>query len=532
MKPKHFFVLVFVLIGVSAVFFLFYQGKFTDDNKKAPLAPTEVVARLHLHPLASPEKIAEAERQVVTSWEEWIAARTEIDVAKIVLEWSELPTTVENLLKMNRNANRKIAAYFQAPQMPPPKTAAPMTSEDYVEAKKRELAQRYYQGPQTPEALIAKFGKKYLEKYPKSTDWNDHYPAAEWLQTLINKGVTFKEFQDYSYYMGLRRNLIRLKDEPTQWRSGNWGIPITTNFEAYKDGYIDRKIWEDRIREKVRRDYPNETMVTVFFPSHHPDKYLPTIGKTTFVRRSKGGSMSTWGTMLTDEQKDNLLYKGIEPEDIEIVYIDGEYNILSEKPTPFNPEKWLEDHSYITEFDGIQITSENYEEVLGEKMPDQWQKWYEEKHGQDPSGAVPAYHDKNALRTAARDAALQTQEQFQQGLRELEKFANMSDTEIQAELERRLIPQLPELPTDADIENRLWSEVQSAQMTPARFEAALKILEQYGPEEGMQRLSKADPKAAAQVQRIIGLPPDTERPPAEQPAPEPQHRRVPTETNR
>ena len=237
------------------------------------------------------------------------------------------------------------------------------------------------------------------------------------------------------------------------------------------------------------------------------------------------------GSMLTNEQKDNLRDKGIEPEDVEIVYIDGEYNILSEKPTPYNREKWLEDHSHITEFDGIQITSENYEEVLGEKMPDQWQKWYEKKHGQDPSVVVPSYHDKNALRTAARDAALQAQEQFQQGLRELEKFANMSDTEIQAELERRLIPQQPELPTAENIENKLWSEVQSARMTPARFEAALKVLEQYGPEEGMQKLAEADPKAAEQVKRIFGIPPETEQPPTQQPAPDPQNRHVPPESN-
>ena len=141
MKPKHFFLLVFVLIGISSGSFLFHRAKSTHNNKKAPLTPAEAAARLRLHPLASPEKIAEAEQQTVTNWEEWIEARTEISVAKIVLEWSELPTTVENLRKMNLNASRKVAAYFQEVQMHPPKTAVPMTSEDYVEAKKRELAQ-------------------------------------------------------------------------------------------------------------------------------------------------------------------------------------------------------------------------------------------------------------------------------------------------------------------------------------------------------------------------------------------------------
>ena len=199
------------------------------------MSPAETAALLRLHPLASLEKIAEAEQQPVSTWEEWAKARAEIDVAKIVLEWAELPASVANLREINLDANRKNAVYFQAVQMPPPKTAVPITSEDYAERKARELAQRYYQGPQTPDALISEFGEKYLEEYPKSSEWDTHYPVEDWLQNLLNKGVEFKEFKDYSYYVGLRRNLIRLKDKPDQWQSGNWGIPITNNFETYEE---------------------------------------------------------------------------------------------------------------------------------------------------------------------------------------------------------------------------------------------------------------------------------------------------------
>lgn len=89
----------------------------------------------------------------------------------------------------------------------------------------------------------------------------------------------------------------------------------------------------------------------------------------------------------------------------------------------------------------------------------------------------------------------------------------MSDTEFQAELERRFTPQRPELPTAERLEKQLWSEAQSSIMTPARFEAALKILEQYGPEEGMRQLTQADPKAAAQVKRLFGGAPAPKQPP-------------------
>ena len=510
MKFKHVFASVLVLIVAGSVFFVFYRTKSTDKAKRDTLSPAEMEARLRLHPLASPEKIAEAEQQPVSTWEEWIEARAEIGVARVVLTFPELPTSIENLRKMNLHANRKIVENYQALEIPLPKTAVP--PKDYKEKSERAAAQQKqgYQGPQTPEALIAEFGEEYLEMYPKSSAWDEDYPVEDWLQRLLNKGVEFKEFTDYSYYVGLRRNLIRLKDKPEQWQSGGWGIPITNNFETYEAGYIDRKIWEDNIVKSVRSEHPNDPLISVFFPSSHPEKYLPSMGATTFVH-IRGGAMSTWGTMLTKEQKDNLRHKGIEPEDIEIIYIDEEYNILPEKPKPYNREAWLKENSYIIEFEGIPLTPENYEKILGEPVPDGWEKWYEREHAVATQGIVSP--DTETFRTASQEAARQTQEQFQQGLRELERFANMSDTEFQAELERRFLPQLPELPTAETIENRLWSEAQSARMTPARFEAALKILEQYGPEEGMQRLTEADPKAAAQVKRILGGASAPEQPP-------------------
>ena len=504
MRYKHIFVVVLVLIGVGSVFFLFHRAKSNDDNKRDPMSPAETAALLRLHPLASLEKIAEAEQQPVSTWEEWAKARAEIDVAKIVLEWAELPASVANLREINLDANRKNAVYFQAVQMPPPKTAVPITSEDYAERKARELAQRYYQGPQTPDALISEFGEKYLEEYPKSSEWDTHYPVEDWLQNLLNKGVEFKEFKDYSYYVGLRRNLIRLKDKPDQWQSGNWGIPITNNFETYEEGYIDRKIWEDSIVKQVRSEYLNEPLVSVFFPSHHPEKYLPTIGETTFVRR-KGDAMSTWGAMLTKEQMDNLLYKGIEPEDVEIVYIDDEYNILSEKPKVYNSEEWIKEKSYITEFDGIPITPENYEKLLGEPMLDQWEKWYKKEHAEEtPIPVEPSSIDAEAAReaaSAAQETAKAEFEKFQQGMRQIEEFATLSDAEIEKSLENQFRQKfLPQHPLE-----------QLEHFTPERLEKALGTLFQHGFDEGFRRISRDSPALAEQLKQYFG---QGQKPPA------------------
>jgi len=271
-----------------------------------------------------------------------------------------------------------------------------------------------------------------------------------------------------------------IKETPNKWLSGSFGIPPTTNLEEYESAYIKRKIWENNIIKKVRSEYPDETQITTFFPSSQPDKYLPVVGRMAYIyRKPNSSAMRTYGTLLTKEQRDALLYKGIEPEDIEIVFIDGDYNILSEKPKPYNHAEWVKANTYLTAYDGVTLTPENYEEVMGYPVPERWQKWYEKNHPGETWTVPQAFADEDAdgMRAAAREAAAAERVKFEQGLRELERLMNMSNAEIAAELEQRFTPRLPELPTDENLENRLWSEIQSNLMTPARFEAAFRILE-------------------------------------------------------
>ena len=369
-----------------------------------------------------------------------------------------------------------------------------------------------YQGPYPPtsESLIAAFDAVFMDRYPKLASLDEYYPKERWLGTLLEKGAHFTDYSDYSYYLKLRQSVLQRKDKPDEWRSGAYGIPITTNFEEYADSFLDRKVWEYSIVQKVRAENP-DTSPSVYFDPNDPDKYFPVVGKMTYVNLGPDRDrMSTWGTLLTAEQKDNLRNKGIEPEGIEIVYVDDYNNVISEPPPLFDEQKYIREN--ITSLDGIKLTPENYEEVFGHPISNEWLANYRKREARETQNPVLS-SDTDAIRTAAREAITAEQEKYRRGMRELERFVNMSDAEFQAELERRFTPQLPELPTVERLEKQLWSEVQSALMTPARFEAALKILEEYGPEEGMRKLTKADPKAAAQVKRVFGGASAPEQPP-------------------
>ncbi len=43
-------------------------------------------------------------------------------------------------------------------------------------------------------------------------------------------------------------------------------------------------------------------------------------------------SMYGFGSSLSQKQTNDLWFKGIEPEDIEIIYIDDDYNVLPVPP--------------------------------------------------------------------------------------------------------------------------------------------------------------------------------------------------------
>ena len=336
-------VAILVLLVFGTAFFFFYWSKNDTGGFGGDLLSAEenaaVAAALRLHPLASEEKRLIEKRRGISTWEEYIDGSTEIALGvavefgeREIPGWEKLRTSEAIALKRSEIRSQLVRAMAQLrAEHSPPEDLRDLPIYDAT-----NYPPQYYEGPQTPEALIAEFDQYLLEVYPEASEFDEYYPKAAWIQRILDKGAVFEKDSDYGYYLSeMRRELIELKSKPDEWRSGDRGIPSTTNFEDYEDDYIQRKIWENSIVNKVSTEHPEHVVTSVFFPRSHPDKYLPQVGKMTYVQRKPDSSaMLTIGMPLTEEQRDNLLYKGIEPEDIEIVYIDEEYNILSEKPKP------------------------------------------------------------------------------------------------------------------------------------------------------------------------------------------------------
>ena len=68
------------------------------------------------------------------------------------------------------------------------------------------------------------------------------YPRAEWLQMLLDKGITIEDSLEYASLLSKRYTLALLEDNPDLQQSGFLGIPPTDDWETYKAAYIDKLV--------------------------------------------------------------------------------------------------------------------------------------------------------------------------------------------------------------------------------------------------------------------------------------------------
>ena len=68
------------------------------------------------------------------------------------------------------------------------------------------------------------------------------YPRAEWLQLLLDKGITIDDSLEYASLLSKRYTLALLEDNPDLQQSGLLNIPPTDDWETYKAAYIDKLV--------------------------------------------------------------------------------------------------------------------------------------------------------------------------------------------------------------------------------------------------------------------------------------------------
>ncbi len=492
---------ILLLLGVFYLLFFrthspFWSDISVDENRLSDEAVASLRKKyphLQAHPVEWVERMKE---KPTRTWKEWVDTNVELSMnGYIAMRWNEgnpLPWVLETYdtpekLAAVEASYRKIreeeAKEWQDEGMSVPPTVEAMPP-DYWQVKSKPVSVAY-EGPQTPEAIMERFDAPY-------SSGNDVTSFKEtWIQDFLNKGAEFKYFGDYDKFISSYGVFMNRSKDPSLWTSGAYGIRPSSTLEEYKEAFIEREIWIQNTWNRVREEHPDATGMAI-----EGEHYLPFKDNLTYVRRN-GPSTVTWGTMLSNEEKYNLTH-GIEPEGIEIVYIDENYNI-TEKPPPWDPkspdakartEKALKE--MIPEIRTFEDSDVLVEPDTAPVRPD--------GDSVGPDVDMDAMRREAAREAAAREVAKAEFERFQDSMRQRKEFETMADKEVSRELAKQFSKQF-------------LSKHSLKQGTSKQLENALELMFQHGFEEGFRRLRKDDAGLAVELERQLA---ETHRPPKPQ----------------
>lgn len=71
---------------------------------------------------------------------------------------------------------------------------------------------------------------------------DEKYPRDEWIQMLLDSGISIDNFAEYHAYLLERDSLVHIEKHPNIWSSGLYGIPSTENWDTYKEAYIKERV--------------------------------------------------------------------------------------------------------------------------------------------------------------------------------------------------------------------------------------------------------------------------------------------------
>ncbi len=136
--------------------------------------------------------------------------------------------------------------------------------------------------PQTVKALRSAYDERYNERYAITSgsvsytldngtvfeytvplplsEVDAKYPRDEWLEMLLDKGITIDNFEEYWTYLSKRDELVELEKEPEIWSSNLFGISPTDDWETYKAAYL-KQMFEKLGSKKKKITFYSKTVV-------------------------------------------------------------------------------------------------------------------------------------------------------------------------------------------------------------------------------------------------------------------------------
>ncbi|MCY4553394.1 MAG: hypothetical protein OXC79_06955 [Candidatus Poribacteria bacterium] len=94
-------------------------------------------------------------------------------------------------------------------------------------------------------SVFRKVGEKKVTTHSSNLTMREidaRYPRAEWLQLLLDRGITIENFHNYSVHLLKRHTLAFLEDNPDLRHSEIFDIPPMDDWKSYKSAYINKLV--------------------------------------------------------------------------------------------------------------------------------------------------------------------------------------------------------------------------------------------------------------------------------------------------
>ena len=324
------------------VFILLIVGVFTFFLLRVhTLSPHagEFINNISETPLSTPGANTKVRSRLQSPWDTWLEEQTDISVR---LALASAPTNMPGaeIKKLREKIRKDLQAHGEAlkkeSDTPPPLNHTPPEIKVTY-----NTTGEIYSGPQTAEALLETFYNRYGSEDSRQKQ-DQMYPPHQWLQMILNKGITINNYAEFSGYMAIRSSLGIMR-EHVQNNPSRAELKATLNnlpspiehWETFEPAYINKKIAQNQRLNEAMRNNPD--VIGGIFTGTNKETFLPLTPNRVYVSKGETGA-SFMGEELSEQQKFNLLFRGIEPDGYEIIYLDSDRNTLSEKPKPFKRE--------------------------------------------------------------------------------------------------------------------------------------------------------------------------------------------------
>ena len=186
---------------------------------------------------------------------------------------------------------------------------------------------REHHGEQSVTAIMETFNEMHTKAHGSDSEPDMRYPRAEWIQMLLDRGVEFKDYTDFSGYLSIRWGLVSAEKQSVREYSEYYGVSPNAPWAEYEDAYIKKNIlFHEQTKQAMRED----DKVSGGFTTS-TGTFVPMRENTVFVKVNKENSGANfYGVMLSDAQREALVFEGIAPEGIEVVYLGADDKPISE----------------------------------------------------------------------------------------------------------------------------------------------------------------------------------------------------------